>query len=358
MRRLRVSEFLCVILFFVSPCPPKPSGRGSSSATPARGFDAELAKLEAFKGVTLDAAAIEYLRKTLKHKNNYVVSKAARLAEENALAALLPDVLAAYDRFFIDAAKTDPQCWAKNALVKALVRLEHRSKGEYLRGLKHHQWEPVLGGQSDTAGTLRGACAHALVNCPGVSDQELLSLFIELFADGDKAVRVEAVRAIGNVGGPSAVLLLRLRALVGKGEDAEVLGVCYAALLDLEGKRAVEFVAKYLEEDDDIAGEAAFALSATHSPEALAALIARRQKGADAWLDGVLLNSIALCRLPEAIDYLIAMIERDEREAPSAIEAIGRTAPNDETRDRVEQAVRKLGSQRLIHAFREHLPAR
>jgi HEAT repeat protein len=340
----------------------KKSPQSGARSSPSHGLDAELAGLETLRGATIDAAAVEHLRRTLKHKNNYVVSKAARIAEENALAALLPDVLAAYERFFIDAAKTDPQCWAKNALVKALVRLEHRSKGEYLRGLKHHQWEPVWGGQSDTAGTLRGACAHALVNCPGVSDQELLSLFIELFADGDKAVRVEAVRAIGNVGGPSAVLLLRLRALVGKGEDAEVLGVCYAALLDLEGKRAVEFVAKYLEEDDDIAGEAAFALSATHSPEALAALVARRQKGADAWLDGVLLNSIALCRLPEAIDYLIAMIERDEREAPLAIEAIGRTAPNAEIVERVEGAVGKVGSQRLMHAFREafreHLPAR
>lgn len=334
---------------------PKRSNRATSSASPSRGFDAELAAVEALRHAPLDAAAIEHLRKALNHRNNYVVSKAAKIAGENAVAALLPDVLAAYDRFFEDAEKTDPQCWAKNALVKALVALEHREKDTYLRGMRHHQMEATWGGTTDTAGTLRGACAHALVNCPGVSDMELLTVLLELFADSDKAVRVEAARAIGNVGGPSAVLLLRLRAQLGKGEEPEVLGACYAGLLDLEGGRAIPFVAQYLEEGDDNAAEAAFALSETRKPEALAVLIARRRAGADEWFDGVLLSSIALSRLPEAIDYIVEIIDRDERAAAMAIEAIGRAAPSDETRARVEQAVRKVGNERLERAFREHM---
>ena len=336
----------------------KPSGRASSTASPSRSFDKELAELEALKAAPLAAAAIEHLRKALGHRNNYVVSKAAKIAEENAVAALLPDVLAAYDHFFDDAEKSDPQCWAKNALVKALIALDHREKATYLRGLKHHQMEPTWGGRSDTAGTLRGACAHALVNCPGVSDQELLTLLLELFADRDKAVRIEAARAIGNVGGPGAVLLLRLRALLGKGEEPEVLGACYAGLLDLEGARAVPFVAQALEAGDDNSAEAAFALSAIREPEALAALIARRHGIVEEWFDGVLFGAIASSRLPEAIEYLVGIIERDERAAAMAIEAIGRAAPSDETRLRVEQAVRKVGNQRLEKAFREHFPER
>ncbi|MGB6689312.1 MAG: HEAT repeat domain-containing protein [Terracidiphilus sp.] len=326
--------------------------RGSSS----RSFDKELAELEVLKGATLDAEAIEKLRKALGHRNNFVVSKAAKLVEANELSALLPEVLAAYDRFFEDAEKADPQCWAKNALVKALVKLEHRDKDAYLRGLRHHQMEGTWGGTSDTAGTLRGACAHALVNCPGISDRELLATLLELFADADKAVRVEAARAIGNIGGPSAALLLRLRALLGK-DEPEVLGACYSGLLSLDGSRAIPFVARYLEDGDDTSAEAAFALSETHSPEAMAALIARRREGADSWFGSVLLSAIALCRLPEAMDYLLAIIERDERDAPVAIEAIGRTAPSAELRTRVERTVRNAANPRLEQAFRQHLPA-
>lgn len=329
----------------------RPDSRGSAS----QGFENELAELEALKAAPLDDTVLNRLRKALTHRNNYVVSKAAKIVENSALATLLPDVLAAYDRFFIDAVKTYPQCWAKNALVKALVALEHRDKDTYLRGLRHHQFEPVWGGQSDTAGTLRGDCAHALVNCPGISDADLLVLLLELIADADKAVRVEAARAIANVGGHGAVLMLRLRALLGK-DEPEVLGACYSGLLSLESGRAIEFVARFLEEGDDAAGEAAFALAETRSPEALAALITRHRAGAEPWFDCVLLSAIALCRLPEAIDHLIAMIERDELQSASAIEAIGRTAPSAETRTRVEQAVKKTGSRRLEQALRQHLP--
>lgn len=331
--------------------------RPESRSSPGRAFEAELAELEALKAGPFDAAAIDRLRKALRHRNNYVVSKAAKLVAENELAALLPEILAAYDRFFADAEKNDPQCWAKNEAAKALARLEHRDKDAYLRGLRHHQMEATWGGTTDTAGTLRGTCAHALVNCPGISDQELLSTLLELFADNDKAVRVEAARAIGNVGGPSAVLLLRLRALLGKDEEPEVLGACYSALLDLEKARAIPFVAQYLEEGDDNSAEAAFALSGIREPEALAALIARRRSFADDWFDGVLLSAIALCRLPEAIDYLAGLIERDERRAAAAIEAIGRAGPSDETRVRIEAAVRKSGNPRLEQAMREHMVA-
>lgn len=357
--------------------PPKRSSRASLSASFSRGFDKELAELEALKGAPLDPAPIDRLRKALTHRNNFIVAKAAKLVEENVVFALLPGVLTAYDRFFADAETTDPQCWAKNALVKALVALEHRDKDAYLRGLRHHQLEGTWGGTTDTAGTLRGASALALVNCPGIPDAELLALLIELFADPDKAVRVAAAHAIGNVGGPSAPLLLRLRALLGSGEEPEVLGACYSSLLDREGSRAIPFVARYLEDGDDNSAEAAFALSATHKPEALAALIVRRRAAAnprrtdfsrpgfsrsdlardDSWFDGILLSAIALCRLPEALDYLLAIIERDEPASAPAIEAIGRAAPTLETRARVEQAVHKSGSRRLELALRKHLPA-
>ena len=303
-----------------------------------------------------DAAQVEQLRKALGHRNNFIVAKAAKLVADAELFALLPDVLAAFDRFFIDAAKSDPQCWAKNALAKTLVKLEHRAKDVYLRGMRHHQLEPVWNGSSDTAGALRGTCTHALVDCPGISDADLLTALLEPLTDTDKTVRMEAARAIAQVGGASAALLLRLRALLGK-DEPEVLGAVYSALLSLEGTRAIELVAAALEEGDDLAAEAAFALADMRTLEALAALIERLRAGADDWFGSVLLSAIALTRLPEAMDSLIALIARDAHEAAAAIEALGRIAPSAELRSRVEQAVEQTGSQRLGQAFRKHLPA-
>lgn len=344
---------------------PKRSSRASSPASTSRGFDKELAELEALAeslrtSPTADAATVERLRRTLAHRNNFLVSKAARLVADAELGALLPDVLAAYDRFFIDAAKSDPKCWAKEALAKALVKLEHRGKDAYLRGMRLHQMEASWGPPVDTAGALRGTCTHALVDCPGISDADLLTALLEPLTDTDKTVRVEAARAMGQVGGVGATLLLRLRALLGsemKQEgEAEVLGAVYSSLLGLEGAQAIPLVAKALEEGDDTAAEAAFALADARTAEALAALLARLREGADAWFGGVLLSAIALTRLPEALEFLIATIARDAREATAAIEALGRIAPSAEIRARVEQAVEQADSERLRQALRQHLP--
>ena len=337
------------------------TGKPAQRTTSSRGFDKELAELEALAasikaGPAPGAAQIAHLRKALAHRNNFLVSKAAKLVADAELFDLLPEVLAAFDRFFVDAAKTDPQCWAKNALARTLVKLEHRQKDAYLRGLRHHQMEGAWGGSSDTAGALRGACAHALVDCPGISDADLLAILLEPLTDADKTVRMEAARAIGQVGGGSAALILRLRALLGK-DEPEVLGAVYSALLAVEGQRSIAVVAAALIEGDDLAAEAAFALAEMRAPEALTVLQERLRAGVDAWFGLVLLSAIALTRLPEALDFLIALIQRDAREAPQAIEAVGRIAPNAELRARVEQAVEQAANPRLEQAFRQHMPA-
>jgi hypothetical protein len=338
-----------------------------SNKTTQRGFDKELAELEALAESLRTtpvptAGQIAHLRKSLTHHNNFLVSKAAKLIAEADLTALLPDVLTAYDRFFIDPIKTDPKCWAKEALAKALVKLEHRAKDAYFRGMRHHQMEASWGPPVDSAGGLRSTCAHALVDCPGISDAELLTALLEPLTDADKTVRMEAARAIAAVGGVSAALLLRLRALLARHEpEVEVSGAVYSALLSLEGQRAIPLVTAAMEEGDDLAGEAAFALADLRTPEALTALIHRHRAGrnhhSDAWFGSVLLSAIALTRLPAAFDYLTALIARDAREASDAIEAIGRIAPNAELHARVRQAVDQVASPRLELAFRQHVPA-
>jgi hypothetical protein len=315
-----------------------------------RGFDEQMAALEALRGRELDTDAVALIKKSLANRNNFLVAKAARLAEDAGLTDLVPDLAAAFDRFFTNAEKTDPQCWAKNALSRALAKLECRDKDVFLRGLRHHQMEPTWGGRSDSAGTLRATCAHALIACNGLDNQELLILLLDPLVDKDKSVRVEAVRALAQLG-EMAVAVLRLRALI-PGEDPEVLGQCFTALLAIERDEAIPFVAGFLEPGDDPAGEAAFALAEMRSPAALAVLLERQKGITDEWFGGVLLSAIALTRLPEAIDFLLGMIEREEREAPAAIEALSRVASGEELKARLERTVAATGSQRLEKALR------
>jgi hypothetical protein len=328
--------------------------RAESSAGSPKGFDEQMAALDALKGIELDAAGIGLIKKMLSNRSNYLVGKAARLAEDNELRELIPELLAAYARFFEDAVKSDPQCWAKNALSKALPKLGCRDKDVYLRGLTFHQWEPVWGGRSDTAGTLRGNCALALVTCEGLITPDLLVLLLEPLTDADKSVRVEAVRALAALGEP-AVPVLRLRMLVPGPEPEEVQAMCFQALLAIEREDAVSFVARFLEAGDDSAAEAAFALAGTHLPAALEVLIQNQKSVSDPWMMGVLLSAIALTRLPESMDFLIGLIEQEAREAETAIEAMAQLEPNNELRARIAKAVDDAGSPRLKRAFERHV---
>jgi len=323
-----------------------------------RSFERELALLEAMSGHPPDAEGIERVRKALGNQNNYLVAKAARIVSDYALAELLPEVLSAFTRFFIDPVKSDPQCWAKNALVKALVKLECRDAAVYLRGLRHTQEEPVWGGQSDTAGALRGTCTHALVACDGLSNPQLLDLLLEPLVDPDKTVRMEAARAIGHVGGVSAALLLKLRVLLRK-EEPEVLGACFSALLSMDHSDkpgTIALVGEFLDDDEEAAAEAAFALAEIHEPAALAVLIKRRRKGADTWFASALDQAIVLTRLPEGLDFLLGVVGEDVRQATSALEAISRVHNSPEVLARVAASVARADSERVESAFRQFFP--
>jgi hypothetical protein len=329
--------------------------RAESSAGSPKGFDEQMAALDALKGLELDAAGIGLIKKMLGNRSNYLVGKAARLAEENELRELMPELLVAYARFFEDAVKSDPQCWAKNALSKALPKLGCRDKDVYLRGLTFHQYEPVWGGVSDTAGTLRGNCALALVTCEGLITPDLLVLLLDPLTDEDKSTQVEAVRALAALGEP-AVPVLRLRALVPPPkEPEEMLAVCFQALLAIEREDAIPFVGQFLEQGDDSAAEAAFALAGTHLPAALEVLVQNQKSVSDPWMMGVLLSAIALTRLPESMDFLIGLIEQEAREAETAIEAMAQLEPNNELRARIAKAVDDAGSPRLKKAFERHV---
>jgi hypothetical protein len=313
-----------------------------------KAYEAQLAALDQLRAATPESAS-EPLRKALKHPSNYMVAKAAAITGGIALRALIPDLLAALDRFFTEE---DQQCWAKNALVDALAGFEHGDSDVYLRGLKHVQMEPVWGGSVDTAGPLRARCALALVYCKDLSDIRLLGHLIEVLVDPDKTVRVEAARAIGRVERPESALLLRLRVLTGDAES-EVLGACFQALLGIDPD-GVRFVSQFLGAGDDRAAEAALALGMTRLPAVFPVLKDHWDRQRDPVFGGTLLAAIGLTSLPEAVDFLIGVVAADGRGSTDAVRALASARLTDEARQGVQATLDKVGNARLSAAWKKH----
>ncbi|MDZ4800098.1 MAG: hypothetical protein SGI92_18230 [Bryobacteraceae bacterium] len=285
-------------------------------------YDEQLERLHALKDEPPTPALTAEVRKALGNKSNYLVGKAANVAAHHRTGDLIPDLIAAFERFLLNPVKTDPQCWAKKAIVKALSELGHDDPRVYLAGLRHVQNEPIWGGVADTAGPVRAQCAFALVQCRSLPDVTLLSHLLHTLVDGEKEVRVEGARAIANVGRMEASLLLRLKALTGDTEP-EVTGACLAAVLSVEREAAVDFVCTFLEREGDLAAEAALALGLAKLPETVAPLAARYRRERDNALATMLLTALAVSHQNKAIEVLLDVIEtEDTPRAVAALEAI------------------------------------
>jgi len=303
---------------------------------PARGFDAELAQLETLRDAD-PASTLEPTRKALGNRNNFIVAKAAKLAAAHDHHPLTDLLAATLRRFLAEGAKSDPQCWAKNALAETLSKFEYQEPELFLAGMRYIQLEGTWGGTTDTAATLRGICALALVQCRGLSNTQVLTHLTPLFADKALPVRVNAARAVEQIGTDASALLLRLRAELAS-DEPELLGACYSGVLRLEGPSAIPWAAKFLtnpnprEEPDAAAAEAAFAIAETRTEAAVTLLIATHKKTRDPDFRGTLLAALALTRQDKAIDYLFDEIADGNKTAREALE---NSAPSSEVLERL-----------------------
>ena len=301
-----------------------------------RSFDAELAALESLRDAD-PASTLAPIRKALTHRNNFIVAKAAKLAALHEHKSLTSDLATAFPRFLkADCAKTDPQCWAKNALAQTLAAFDHQDEELFLSGMRHVQLEPVWGGSSDTAGTLRGVCALALANCRSLSSRDVLAHLTPLFADQQLSVQVNAARAVEQIGSDSAALLLRLRAELGSGEP-ELLGACYSGVLRLDGPTAIPWAARFLHTlaPDEASAEAAFAIAETRTEAAWLLIKEHYTLARDPDFRGTLLTALALTRQDAALNFLFSLVEQGSRAAREALES---TAPSSATLERLRRS--------------------
>ncbi len=315
-------------------------------------FDEKLAELNELRGQPDSPAVIKQLRRALSDRSNYVVSKAAAITGERQTEELIPDLVQAFLRFFENPAKTDPQCWAKNALAQALKDRGHEDPALWIRGMAHHQPEPVWGGVQDTAATLRGTCALALVNCRSLSDLAILTRLVDLLADPETPARRDAARAIGALGRPEGALVLRTKIHCGDKEET-VIGECFATLVHLDPKEGIPLVSRHLKSEDALCFEAAGALGESREPEAFEALRSAWENCADRGFRRALLIAIGATRQAAGTEFLLARIASEDQDAATALEALAPLRFREELRKRVQSAIRLTGSADLAAEFRK-----
>ena len=309
-------------------------------------FEKKVAAVDALRSAIASEETTSQIRSALADRNNFLVSKAATIAGEQGLVTLTESLLTAFHRFLKDAVKTDPQCWAKLAIAKALRQLGHSDADVFLKGITHIQNEPVWGGTTDTAAALRGTCALALVEST-LQAQTVLTHLVDLTADKEKIVRLEAVRAITSMGRDESELLLRLKLLSGDVET-EVTGQCMLGLLELNTADAVSFVEKYLATDDDLRFEAIAALGTATQPEAAEGLIRCWR----ATHETAALRSLGLSKHSRAIDFLIEVAETGPSSGASvAIESLAGSRFRGEIAERLLQALDGRGDRDLLKVF-------
>ena len=281
-----------------------------------------------------------------------VAAKAARLAADALLYDLVPALLAAYRRFLDKPVKSDPNCYAKKAIARALVALDCEDVEFFLSGLKLKQMEPVWGGTADTAADVRGSCAIGLV---ATGYPRALVAIAALLYDPEPDARVGAVRAAANGGPREAELLLRSKALAGDVEPA-IVGECFSALMSVAPEDSLAFVAKWLAEADDALRElAALALGESRVPGALEML-------KSAWNEPVvadelrfaLLRAAAAHRSEAAFDWLLSIAaEARPIIAARVIESLEPYKSNARLTERLRSVLAARGDRALERSFDE-----
>jgi HEAT repeat protein len=274
----------------------------------------------------------------LAGKSSHVAAKAAQIAGESEIIELGADLVQAFDRLMVQAAKSDPTCAGKTAIAEALYRIGTDSEAVFLRGIRHVQREPVWGGSVDTAGGLRGTCALGLVR---LNYHDALSEIAELLADPEMRVRADAARALGYSENPQAAPLLRLRVLVG--DEPEVLSECFAALIAVGCEAGLPFVGRFLDAADEVRQEtAALALGGSRRIEALPLLRDWWQRSTPPHLRRTGLLAMAMLKHDAAVDFVLSVVEQGNGpDARHAIDALAIYRHDEALCERVRAAAQR-----------------
>jgi hypothetical protein len=296
------------------------------------------------------------LRQVLTSKYSVAVAQAANLVGTAEIYSLIPELVAAFNRFMTKPSETDQNCLAKAAIAEALYRLNYSDESLFLTGIHHIQMESVWGGKDDTAAKLRGVCALGLVR---MNYPEVMVELADLLADAKPEARIAAARAIAYSGSPQGVPLLRMRVRIG--DEAQVLSDCLVALLQLAPTQSLSLLKELLYarrnasnviEDVEKAEVAALALGESRQPEAFELLKTwwKQTRAPELRQSGLL--AIAMLRNDTALDFLLSLVaEGTDSVAKDAIAALSLYQQDNGLWQRVHQLVERRGIPALLQAF-------
>lgn len=281
----------------------------------------------------------------LRHKSNHVIAAAADTVGRLEAVGLASHLADAFLELMKDPARRDPGCKALIAIAKTLAAMDHAAPQVYFAGVRHVQMEGSFGPPVDAAAPLRGLCAQGLAR---MSHPEAVLECVTLLVDSEVAARSGAVRALGDTGKMEAMLLLRFKALVGD-EDDEIMGECFGALLRLSAAQSLEFVGEFLDSSDDaVAERAALALGESRVAAAFSLLREALEHTARPAMRRTLLLGIAMLRLDEGVEFLLARVTEDaEKSAADALAALALYARDETLRGRIEEIVARRKSAAL-----------
>jgi HEAT repeat protein len=289
--------------------------------------------------------ALAALRKALAAKKHDLIVEAVQRIGDRKVKELESELAAVFDHFASEGEDDDKRCAAKTAVVKALHQLGCDRSELFLCGVRCHR--PTGFGRDDAA-PLRIASANALAEFGHADAAEIM---LELLTDEIADVRITAVRCLAAVAPHQAPMVLRLKALLGD-ESAPVIEECFSALLQTDARKAIPFVARFLEDaDDDVRTSAAIALGESRQQMAFDALVARWQQDFDPDFRTTLLTAIAMLRQDYATRFLLSLIEEGTTGAADALLALAPYRAVDTIRQEVEAAVNKTQSKELRQLF-------
>jgi hypothetical protein len=302
----------------------------------ANSVDERLRRLTEVKQLPPESARAA-LRKALADKIGLVVAKAADLAAEKKMPELIPDLVSAFATHMVQPERTDKGCMAKIAIVRALHNLDYDDPAIFEKGLSHIQLEPAWKGSEDTAIPLRAFSAIALA---AQRRPKILELLIPPITDPAAQVRAAAMRAIAATYRDEGNLLLRLKALIGDAEE-EVLTECFSALLELGGQAHLNFVADFLDRNDEPRRTAAaLAVGSSRLERAFDILHSRFSPALDAEYRKVLLLAMSSMRDPRAMSFLLTIIrEGPFSHASETIRTLKASRLDDRTRQLIRDAI-------------------
>jgi len=320
--------------------------RSTSSTMAARknSFDDKLARLRSVADGP-EGHAISELRRLLGDDNAFLLGEAAKVAKTLELRALEPDLVQAGTRL-LERGIADRGCIAKRCVLDTLVTFEAHVPEVYLVGLRYRQIEHSFGPPEDTAGSVRGICAHALVR---IDYADAILEVAPLLYDDLPEVRVAAAEALASTGEQNCAAILHVRLLAGE-HDPEAKEAMFRGLLALAPKKYLPVVGAALSAGEE---PAALALGESRLSGALPVLIGALEK-ASGDLEATVLLSIGLLRMEEATAYLRELVEKaPENRAVKAIDALGLHRHDTRIADRIADIVKNRKSKKLASAFAE-----